>query len=113
MNIRQLKKQYKRKHGINPPKGYSRAQIRKGIKSGLLDELIKRSLFIIGRAAEAVVYAMNNFAVNIKRAAEACGKAITENPGASEYLGNNIDFAIIDDAAFKPESEEINERDIN
>ena len=32
MNYRQLKKQYKRKHGFNPPKGYSRALIRKSIK---------------------------------------------------------------------------------
>lgn len=95
MNIRQLKKQYKRKHGINPPKGYSRAQIRKGIKSGLLDELIKRSLFIIGRAAEAVVYAMNNFAVNIKRAAEACGKAIVESYDISKQI---VEFVNVNEA---------------
>lgn len=58
MNIRQLKKQYKRKHGINPPKGYSRAQIRKGIKSSLLSENIKRNAFVIFRSIERIVYAI-------------------------------------------------------
>lgn len=64
MNIRQLKKQYKRKHGFNPPKGYSRAQIRKGIKLNHWQNAIKLSGYAINKGLKdgikAVSDAVNN-----------------------------------------------------
>ena len=68
MNYRQLKKQYKRKHGFNPPKGYSRAQIRRGIKRGKIHNCIEAGFFTLGEYAKALATAINDFVASLQEA---------------------------------------------
>lgn len=60
MNIRQLKKQYKRKHGFNPPKGYSRAQIRKGIKLNQWQNAIELFEYAINKSLKDGIKAVSD-----------------------------------------------------
>lgn len=66
MNIRQIKKQYKRIHGFNPPKGYSRAQIRKSLKMNSLQNFIAITYFRLSEAANTAVKILNDFAAKLK-----------------------------------------------
>ncbi|MBR5584515.1 MAG: hypothetical protein IKW21_08330 [Lachnospiraceae bacterium] len=59
MNYRQLKKQYKRKYDFNPPKGYSRAKIRRGIKLPYWQNKMEVAFYNLGESFAAVAKAAN------------------------------------------------------
>ena len=64
MNYRKLKKQYKRKHGFNPPKGYSRAMVREGIK-------LSSQMNTIAVAGYRITQAFKSAGESFKKLAEA------------------------------------------
>ena len=65
MNYRQLKKQYKRKYGLNPPKGYSRAQIRRGIKLPYWQNKLEVAFYNLGEKFAAVAKTANTLIKNL------------------------------------------------
>lgn len=107
MNIRQLKKQYKRKHGYNPPKGYSRAQIRSGIKRSFTEEFLHRGTFHMNVAIKNIVATINKAIPKLRANLVTIGQAVKKKQEDLERhgYGYNMDSVIIDEVAFNPESE--------
>ena len=85
MNYRQWKKNYKKKHGVNPPITIDKRKQIKFIKKGFKNydkqiELLKKEMpYILARTARALSFAFENVSKTLNELAESMKSEVAGN----------------------------------
>lgn len=85
MNYRQWKKNYKKKHGVNPPITIDKRKKKKFIKKWFKNNdkqialLQKEILYILERTARVLSFAFDNVSKTLNKLAESMKNEVAEN----------------------------------